>query len=351
MMMKKIFYTLWIIFFAFTLFTLVCGKIKPLGRFFLVEDKQYGDLFRESKLDDFAEYIQRYEGEEKDSPFSADIICFGDSFFEAGRDINVFADLLEERLDLPVYNSSNSDFTSSDNSPLSFFTMYDYTQTREKLLILEVVERYTLAYSSNYWKTGYSRTKQIIRSVRDAVFNNSDVEYFFQENFIIYPVNKAIKNCKYRYFDEVEPRVYPFSRNPRMLFFYEGTEFSRRKKTDREIQSLCNSLVFLSSRLQSRYNINLLYIIIPNKYSLYGNLVHKDYVYDQFIPEVNEKLREKGIDTIDVYKIFTEYMAANNDEILYYPNDTHFKPVAVQLLLDAVVDYIRSQHRYLLEKR
>lgn len=313
-----------------------------------MQDKQYGDLFRESKLEDFAAYIKRYEGNEKDTPFSAKIICFGDSFFEAGRDIKLFADLLEETLMVPVYNASQKDFAASDNSPLSFFTMYEYNQTLEKLLILEVVERYTMAYSPNYWKTGYSQLKQTVRSVRDIIFNNSDIEYFFQENILIYPMNKGIKNLKYMYFDEVDSRIYPFSKDPKMLFFYEGTEFNRRKKTDEEIKSLCSSLVFLSSQLKKLYNINLLYIIIPNKYSLYGNLVHKDYSYDYFIPHMNRKLTESGIHVVDIYSLFTNYMKENEDTLLYYPNDTHFTPVAAKLMLDAVVAVIKNNHGYLL---
>lgn len=344
--MKKIFFTIWIICFLCALFIVLSGKIKPLGRIFLVDDLHYGDLFRISKLDDFALHIKRDEGNEDDTPASAKIICCGDSFFNVGRDSKIFADLLEDRIQSNVCNVPKEDFIDTDYNPLIFLKKHNYKKAEEKLLILEAVERYSLGYSYHYWKTGYMKMKKVARSIRDIIFDNSDIEFFFQENHVVYPVNKAIKNLKYRYLDEVDSKIFPISKDPGILFFHEGTMFNLSRKTTEDIQNLCNSIQFLSDKLKSDFNVTLLYIILPNKYSLYGNLVHKEYVYDNFIPKVNKILKEKQINIIDVFSLYLQYIKQDKDNLLYYPNDTHATPLGVKILLDAVVEKLIEMGYY-----
>ncbi len=90
--------------------------------------------------------------------------------------------------------------------------------------------------------------------------------------------------------------------------------------------------------IQEKYNLTFVYLIIPNKFSVYGDLVAGGKSYDNFIPLLQAALQKRGIQYIDVYQIFTQYKKTNPDDLLFYGGDTHYSPVGKQLVIDEIIN-------------
>src|SRR5688572_26636582 len=98
--MKKLFFTTWIIALAFAVFVLVGTTRKEAGRKLLSLDSAEGfypgDLFKIAKIEDFKDEIPVIKAKEKGTLANADVIAFGDSFFDSELGSPKFAKKLED---------------------------------------------------------------------------------------------------------------------------------------------------------------------------------------------------------------------------------------------------------------
>ena len=114
-------------------------------------------------------------------------------------------------------------------------------------------------------------------------------------------------------------------------------DFNRRPKDQEALDSLAEDIAQVARRLKEEYNVELIYLIIPNKYSIYNDLVEPVYVYDGFIPRINELLNRRGVRTIDGYSAYMEYKRKDGTRWLYNPNESHFTSLGKDILVDVVV--------------
>lgn len=337
--------------FLFSLFVIIGASVKSIGKKFLHDDANDGDLYRLCSIDYFAEDIREFPYVETDSLQNADIITFGDSFFLSRLDSHIFATELQRQSGYAVFNV-NDGVSEYYDDPLYYLSKMNFPKGERKTLILEVAERYSIKNSNFYhrpytpktpigkrlgkWGKIFRFAKPLYISflkLKSSFPQKEDFNYFFRNNVFIFPIIKFQKEFKFRFLKEIDHRIGDYSHQPEMLFFHESVEFNNTQKSEAVMEEMAERIQQLSETLKKKYNIDLIYVIIPNKFSIYADYI-PNYEYDNFIPQINHKLQEKGIKTIDIYDKFLEYRNGEDSELLYYISDTHYTPLGKKILVD-----------------
>lgn len=318
----------------FSLFIVMGGKFPSFGRLFLPDEptgKVVGDLYRLSEVDRFREEIPVKPQRPTATLDEADILTLGDSFFNSNLESDLFASELAARIGRKVHNLQSATFFEPQSYPLSFLESIGYRGDKRRIMILESVERSVLDRGETYNMSSGS-SGNAVNALAFKLLKNNDVEYFFKNNVIVHPFAKWLKNVRFDYFRIIDKAVGAYSENPDMLFYQRDIDFGNLKKTDSMLDATADSIAQLSRKLKERYNIDMIYVVIPNKYSVYHGLVRNGYSYDGFIPKLSQKLTARGVKNIDGYSLYSRY---NRPEmpLLYYSTDTHYTPLGKSLLI------------------
>ncbi len=367
--MRRVFYCVWVLLLGLCGFVLLGTGFKALGRRLIFEETRNGyasqGFYELTLLEDNWENIKVYDHAVNPPLESAEVITFGDSFFDAVQDSPLFSEVLTQRLGRPVYNHASWTFENPnvDHNPAGFLGSVQYRKGEKKFLILESVER--LAFlKSGYYQPGepLSGKKNLVNRLNSGMNwrlrsadqwlrkyvillnnDNPDCRHFLANNALLYPVSKWIAEAKFRWLGDIHPLIdRHYDRRSEMFFFAEEVAFNRRVKPVQKIESLVENVVQAARELREKYNIELIYLIMPNKYTIYNDLVRPAYDYDGFIPKINELLAEQGVRTIDVYSAYIEYRRKGGEQWLYYPSGSHYTPLGKDILADAVAKELRT---------
>lgn len=335
----KLFYT------AIMLFA-VCivlgGKIPSVGRHFIAKEPGYfvSDLYAMSELDRFKENISLVKRSETIAMEESEILTLGDSFFNSNLGSDQFASELANRGGYKVCNMQSSTFADPQGRPLEYLKSIGYKAGKKRILILETVERAAISRSNTY-NAAYLPSVNPLVAKSQSLFRNEDVEYFFKKNFIVRPLIGCLKGIRFRFFGIVDKSIGAYSENPDMLFFKDEVQFDRYPKSAATIDSVAESISLLSEKLKKLYDIDLVYVVIPNKYSIYGDFSDKGYRYDGFIPLLTEKLTARGVRNVDLYSVYLNGRKSGKP-LLYYSSDTHYTALGKSLLVDACIKVIND---------
>jgi len=177
--------------------------------------------------------------------------------------------------------------------------------------------------------------KNIIAKTKSA-FDSNKFNYFFYNNKLFSPIDKLNKNLRFKLLDEVEKTTPKYSTDPGMLFYVEDVNFNNLDIQSESINMFANNIARLQDTLLEDYNIELIFVLIPTKYSIYGKYT-KDYkLYNDFIPRSYKELNKHNINTFDTYNLFINEDSIE-DDLLYYKGDSHFTPRGKNLLLQKVL--------------
>ncbi|QXE85916.1 hypothetical protein KP003_16370 [Geomonas nitrogeniifigens] len=327
----------------FAAFVVVGGKFPAVGRLFLPKEPTayiLGDQYRMCDLDRFREEIPAGKPSAAATLEEADVLTLGDSFFNSALASDIFANELGRRLGGKVHNLATKEFFEPQSYPLSYLQHIGYRGDRKRILVLETVERSALERSGTYNGAGAAAGNEL-DALAFKVLKNNDVEYFFKHNVMVGPLESRLKNFRFKYLNIVDKSIGAYSLNPNMLFYQRDIEFSRVKKTDAVVVAAARDIAKLSATLKERYNIDLVYMVIPDKYSVYRGLVKGAPSYDRFIPRLCSRLTEFGVKNIDVYTLYERY---NRPGIppLYFASDTHYTAHGKAVLAEATANMLRS---------
>lgn len=337
-MREKIYYFIIFIFLAFACFLLVGGKFKNIGRNWTVDWSKYGDLYIPSLLINFKEEIVRKESEPATDIETAKIIVVGDSF-SYGR-------LNSDRLSVLIENQTGlktADLSSGDPYPLVELAKQKFSTSTPRWLILETIERLAVKRTSEYSKD----PKLIVVAVKKKklidvnVFHHEEMDYFFKYNKILFPFVSVLRNIRFALTGQIDALIGAVSNNPPLLFSIEETIFNRDLSNADKVLLLAQNVKELEGILKKKYNINLLVVVVPNKYSVYSEW-DRYYSYNNYIPKLNVELDKTGTQYIDLYSIYKKYREVNGDsELLYFSSDSHYAPLGKQLLVDELVKVLK----------
>ena len=326
----------------FAALVVIGGKCPSLGRHFIAEGSggdDVGELYQMSQLDRFREEIPVLRPQPTAGMEEAEVLTLGDSFFNSTLGSQLFATELARRSGLRVCNLQSQTFPEPQTFPLSFLESIGYRGDRRRVLILESVERYALKRSGHYNATA-GASQGFLNAVYNKVVDNSDLEYFFKNNVLVYPLAKWLKNFRFAHFRMMDRSIGAYSEHPDMLFYSEDLDFAAQRKNDDMLESAARDIATLSEHLKRRFDLDLIYVIVPNKYSIYHRYVGNGYSYDGFIPRLSKKLTAYGVRNVNLYSLYSRY--DKSGPLLYYATDTHYTPLGKRLLVDACLKTLEA---------
>ena len=328
------------------IFVLVGGRVNRWGKKMVVSYENdgyyYGDLFKMSDLTDFKIPLKKFGKTELHTATSSRIFTMGDSFFQVDAESEIFAERLEKEIKKPVF-----DLAAISTDPLAVLQKIGYQKGEEKVLVLESIERYVPANAAGYGKTSEpsnkSKFKKAVNRWCWALFNNTDMDYFFSHNRIIYPLRTLVADFKYRVLGMVNYRVRALSKDPVKLFYGSEVLSSRRNISDEDIRRFAQSIKKLSVDLKEKYNLVLVYVAVPNSYSIYYDLDESGFgFYNQFLPRLQKELANLQVNFFDLYSLYVDYRAKGGQDLLYFANDSHYNSAGKEILVKATAEKIKE---------
>jgi hypothetical protein len=257
--------------------------------------------------------------------------------------MTTFPERLNDTLGRPTYYA-REDF------PLRYFAEHGFSNKKRKILIYETAERYlfnrfTKLHNSDYKPDNRSFIRRSVTGIRDNVFlENTEKLYqnLMARNYLttnLYSQLKTFKFNTFKYITELTP-VYSLDYDVPWLFYYdqlndEPSSFYYNHSDD-EIDNFCNNIADLAVKLDEDYNLEMVFMVIPSKFTIYHKLVNQDE-YNNFIPRINEGLKERGVPVISVYEDFK-----SSDEVLYYGTDTHWNQKGLSIALSKTIGTLDS---------
>ena len=314
------------------------------------ENTKYGELyyfnfikhFREKNL---PEYHEKYRHSDRHpSMQEADILTFGDSFFDFTRFIT-FPEQLGNKMDKRVYYERYHD-------PLESLYKEKYTGDRDKVLIYESAERYIpIRFSRTHTINPRIDKRNSLRkkaaAVRDWLFlEDTEAKYTMLLNRSypttnVYSTISTLKFDKFGYITSLTPK-YTLDYDIPWLFYHEQLNEEPSSfyyhHTDDEINYYCDNIKDLSEKLDSAYHLKMVFMPIPSKYTIYHNLINNDE-YNNFLPRLYAGLEKRGVPVVKLYDDFN-----NADEIIYLGTDTHWNQKGIDIALKEVISELSSYY-------
>jgi hypothetical protein len=309
---------------------------------------KYGELYYFSMISHFREkglppVNEKYQfSENQDRIEDAEVFVFGDSFFDIARGTQFPKRIKEE-------TEKNVHYVYQE-SPLEYFARMDYKNNKPKLLIYGRVERFIplefeKQHEAIFISDNRSKIRKILAGIKNKIFYKKTEElsdallkrsYF---TTVIYSLIATLKFDLFKYISNLTP-VYGFVNKTPWLFYRdqvngEVTSFYYRHSQE-EIENICNNILDLDRKLMENYNIKLVFLPIPAKYTLYHSLFNNDK-YNNFLPRLYNELDKKGIKFIRIYK---DYI--NSENILYYGTDSHWKIKGMDMAVDKIMEFLKN---------
>jgi hypothetical protein len=337
---------------AICLFAFIAVRVEPLYNLVLIEKKKpehfeftkYGELYYFSQISHFKEDlptpIRKFRYSEKQSKLeNADIITFGDSFFDFSR-VKTVPERLADSLDAKVH-------AIYAFYPFKYFSQENYTGTTRKVFIYESVER---MIPVRFAKVHYGQEEivetnspDLKRKVLELIFPVNVDERFstlLKGTYLTSSVYSLISTFKFDGFGYISSKTpaYSLQDNP-WLFYYESVNDEVTgfyyNHTDEEIETYCDNITKMAIDLKNRYNFDFLFCPIPNKYTLYFKKVDKDAQYDDFLPRIYKGLDDRGVAYVNLYDEFKK-----SDSALYFGTDSHWKERGAQIAVEKIIEQI-----------
>jgi hypothetical protein len=318
------------------------------------ENVKYGELYYFNLISHFREEglpkcKVKYRFTSKcPSVQNADILAFGDSFFDFSR-MTTYPEQLSDSLHKKV-------FYARMDRPLEYLAEHHYQNTEKKYLIYETAERFLherfitpqpteLAIDNRSW------IRKKIADFRDkyVFLNNTEILYnvILTRSYLTTDIYSLISTIKFDLFHIITSQtpVYKLNYDNRPwlfggLQFGDGPQGYYYSHTNEEIENYCENIEKLSIELKERYNLELIFMIIPSKFTVYHFIIGvQDSQYGNFMPKMYAELEKRGIPVI---KIYDEFMAQRKDKLLYYGTDTHWTEEGLHIALNKTLSMIDS---------
>lgn len=174
-------------------------------------------------------------------------------------------------------------------------------------------------------------------AVKHFMIDPIPLEHLVTENPLGHGLMALRNTFRFAAFGEMCEMVPVYSVHPPMLHYKQEVQSNRKPKTDREIAELAGYVRRASDELREKYGVRLIFMPVPNKYTLYGydygrySYNTEGERYDGFIPRLYRELDKKGVDYVDLYTPIRQSRVP-----VYDPTHAHWnfagKHIAVEAL-------------------
>jgi hypothetical protein len=352
---------------AITLAGILCfliylgSRFLPLMNVMLVEKMDtelqefttYGDLYYYNCIShfrgDYPEQIRRYRLSDKNPNMEeSDLLTFGDSFFDVS-----FQRTLPERIadttGLKVYSYITQDPWNAN--PFCILNTSSLEREAEpRVFIFETVERNISKKFSEPYDAGCQAPFERYQGfgeklLNEFIFKSNDEQLFnlmLKRSWVTHSLYSLFSTIKFDLFGTISSMTPEYTLEPEPWLFYansidDGPGTFYYDYTREEIETYAANIAHLSRELKRVYNLDMVFMLIPNKYSLYNDKVNQD-TYNGFVPALQEELDRVGVRYIDLYNPFKD-----SDQVLYYGTDTHWNKDGVDLALELTLSALKQQ--------
>lgn len=132
------------------------------------------------------------------------------------------------------------------------------------------------------------------------------------------------------------------SEEPPMIFLDGDINFDKYAAEDKQVNTIADRVASIRDLLKNKYNVELIFVIIPNKYSIYNDFIEGSFRADNFLLKLSEKLEKLSVRNIDLYSKYVKYRNEDDSELLYYSDDTHYTKRGKFILVDEIVKKVED---------
>jgi len=273
---------------------------------------------------------------------SYQIIVIGDSFFNRCRGHDTLPYLLSQRLGEPVFYDREKYYNPFD-------LLRNASSSHKRILILECAERLILDrflptpdLNPEPALSPSGPLKRVAEGIRDRWFVKAEVNYRYFLNHCVFTstIMEWWNSFNFECFGRISDSARVYSLQPPMLFLDHETDRSPFSfyypHTDELISTLAGNLELIRDELKRRYNTELIFMPIPNKYTIEHRLVNND-VYDMFLPRLCAELTRRNVKNVPLYEKFIHMKHE-----LYFPTDIHWNGKGLSIALDELLNIIKE---------
>lgn len=296
----------------------------------------YGDLYNLNLLDTFKTKVYEKEASflksgNKNDINESEVIFFGDSFLGGSASEKTFYERFEDSLKIKT-------FFSNDDNPLVYLSKVNFIKKNRKFIILEMVERRIIDYFNSPPKLVIKGESLVdIKKFFFPVLVEQKYNYLLQKSKLTYNIYKIVNEIKFKEFGFINSATPIYSLNPPFLFYFQDVDGKNTSFyynfSDSEIDRICSNLELYKNLFKEKYNLELIFLPIPNKYTIYHKLINNDK-YNNLLPVLYNKLKEKRISVIELY-----YEFIKTNELLYHSTDTHWNTKGENITLNKLIKY------------
>lgn len=304
------------------------------------ESLEYGDLYFVNLIKNFKIHLSAVKKNHNPSELQpdinkADILTFGDSFFADNPKFNSVPERLIDSLKKVVYFSQNG-------NPLVVLENNNYQKKDKIFLIFESCERFIPTAFIPKQKNLSKKTISLLPVIENIYPYNieSRYTYLMQRSFLTYDLYSALATFKFNAFGYINSVTPKYKKNPPWLFYQQEvdnnkTSFYYNFSND-EIKIICDNIETMDKQLKDTYNIDFIFLPVPNKYTIYHNIINNDK-YNDFLPRIYTELRKRNVKVVELYDAYIE-----SKRELYFPTDTHWNDEGINIAMSLLLKTIRE---------
>lgn len=339
-----------------SLLVFIAERSLPVYNFLLIEKQipeyfeftKYGELYYFSCIDDFKEdlpkAIDKYRLSDRNSTIDeADIITFGDSYFDFSRQLSLPERLSEE--------TGKNVHTIYSFYPLIYLNQIGYQKQKKKLFIYETAERMIPERFGSGNKMNSTISAPTEGLSIDAFFtrafngpNEERLDKILKGSFLTSWIYSRISTFRYHELGYISKQAPDFRTDTDPWLFYgesvNGEKSSiQYQHSDKEIEIYCDNIKLLQDNLKSKYNLDFVFISVPNKITSMRNRLLPPIPYNNLLNRVQEGLRKRGVPYVDLYSEFNK-----SSDILFYRTDTHWNKKGVDIAVDKILELFKQKN-------
>ncbi len=124
-----------------------------------------------------------------------------------------------------------------------------------------------------------------------------------------------------------------------ILFFAKGIRLLGRSSDDRDMKSVAQAVAHVRDCLAERGS-TLLFLPIPDKEHVYAEKVKAESASANVFEDFSAHLRSQNVTFVDLWPVFAGY-AQEEQELLYWPDDTHWNAKGISVAVEEVTKKLR----------
>jgi hypothetical protein len=216
-----------------------------------------------------------------------------------------------------------------------------------KFAIFETIERnlpYKFSYPYDVGCARNMRKKNLYYQLHDFIFKrNSEKLYalLLKRGYVVNRIYSFFVTLRFDLFRYISPTTNKYKLGKDPWLFY-SLEYSKDQGgfyyqyTDQEVKTYADNILSLSQGLKTNFNIDLIFMPVPNKYTIYHTMINNDR-YNEFLPRLYKELTTRGVHYINLYDEFK-----NSPDTLYYGTDTHWNKKGLDKALNLVLEKMNN---------